>query len=31
MTIAEMRKAIRDPSIHGYIHVSVVYGRKPDK
>ncbi|GIJ86593.1 hypothetical protein Asppvi_005483 [Aspergillus pseudoviridinutans] len=31
MTIAEMRKAVRDPSIHGYIHVSVVYGRKPDK
>jgi hypothetical protein len=31
MILAEMRKAIRDPGIHGYIHVSVVYGRKPDK
>ncbi|KAH2403498.1 hypothetical protein KXV44_006731 [Aspergillus fumigatus] len=31
MTIAEMRKAVRHPSIHGYIHVSVVHGRKPDK
>ncbi|EAW12408.1 class I SAM-dependent methyltransferase [Aspergillus clavatus NRRL 1] len=31
VTLAEMRQAFRNPNLHAYANVTVVYGRKPEK